>query len=204
MRHYVTLFLLCSSFISLAQTKGKTELGINIGYNAARVQAGQYSNSATRSGLNAGITGDYYFSDRWSIKVKLRYDQKGWARGFITNETGATITTNYQLNYITVPLMANWHFGKKRNWYLNFGPYVGFLMSAKETALHSDLKEAFRSTDAGFEIGIGVKIPLSEKARFVIEYGGQGGLSEIFRINNSTRVISNMVVNLDVGVNISL
>jgi opacity protein-like surface antigen len=204
MKSYLALFIVvCSSSTSFSQTKGKIELGALVGYSSSTVQQGKNTNSVSRGAMAVGITGDYYFSDRWSIKAKIRYDQKGWNRGFISTPTG-TSTTNFKLNYITIPLMANWHFGKKRNWYLNFGPYVGFLTSANETALGMNLKNDFKSTDAGLEIGIGVKIPLAEKARFIIEYGGQGGLTDIFKQNSSGTAINNLTVNINAGINISL
>ncbi len=99
--------------------------------------------------------------------------------------------------------MANWHFGKKRNRYLNFGPYVGFLTGASETTLRMDLKNDFRNKEAGVEIGIGVKIPLAEKIRFIIEYGGQGGLTDI-KQNSSGTAITHLTANINAGVNISL
>ncbi len=54
------------------------------------------------------------------------YDQKGWDDGTITDVNG-TFITDYNLNYLTVPVMANWHFGRTKNWYLNFGAYTAIL-----------------------------------------------------------------------------
>lgn len=60
-------------------------------------------NASSRTSFNAGVSGEYYFSDRWGLKAKLIYDSKGWSNGFIN-----TVTTDYKLNYITLPIMANW------------------------------------------------------------------------------------------------
>lgn len=185
---------------SLAQGKGDVEFGINIGFNSSTVVV---SNSIFQpdsgQGLNIGFAADYFFSDRWSIKGKLIYDQKGWDNGSFEDENGYYIT-DYNLNYLTVPVMANWHFGSKRNWYLNFGPYVGFLMSAKETAGDVDVKEAFNTTDFGLALGIGVKIPVSDKLKISIEYDGQGGFSDVFKDSNGYR-IQNSRNSFNVGIN---
>lgn len=95
--------------------------------------------------------------------------------------------------------MANWHFGKKRNWYLDFGPYVGFLMSAEDTKFGLDLKDSFNSTDFGLNFGIGVKIPVSNKMKLTFEYEGQSGLSNIFK-DSDTNVL-NSRSSLNIGLN---
>ena len=191
----------CSTF-TVAQKKGDIELGFNIGYNSSTV-ASSMVNSDTGSGINVGFAADYYFSDRWSIKTKLIYDQKGWDNGFIEDlDTGNLYTTDYNINYLTVPVMANWHFAKKRNWYLNFGPYVGFLLSAEETKFGFDVKSGFNSTDFGLAVGIGVKIPVSDKLKISFEYEGQSGVSNIFKQSDAN--VTNSRSSINVGVNFVL
>lgn len=189
---------------SSAQGKGDVEFGVNIGYNSSTVSVSRSNFQADNGqGLNIGFAADYYFSDRWSIKGKLIYDQKGWDNGFIVDANDNYYSTDYNLNYLTVPVMANWHFGSKRNWYLNFGPYIGFLMNAEETTGGIDVKEGFNSTDFGLALGIGVKIPVSDKLKISIEYDGQGGMSEIFKENNDSRV-TNSRSSFNVGLNFML
>ena len=199
----ITFFL---SFSTYSQTKGVVEYGANIGYNSSTVS--NSNDSATRgNGINVGVAIDYYFSKRWSIKGKLIYDQKGWDKGFIEfydfdpNSEGpaGTYTTNYDLNYLTIPVLANWHFGRTKNWYFNFGPYIGFLLNATETRFGTDVKEAFNTTDFGLALGIGVKIPVSDKLKISIEYDEQTGFSNIFKESNET--ITNSRSSFNVGVN---
>lgn len=187
----------CASAV-FAQGKGDVEFGFNIGYNSASIYNSDDSSDAG-SGFNVGAAADYYFSDRWSIKGKLIYDQKGWDNDFIETESG-TYATNYNLDYLTVPVMANWHFGSKRNWYLNFGPYAGFLLSAKDSRFDIDVKEAFNTTDFGLALGIGVKIPVSDKLKIALEYDGQSGFSDIFK-NNIGSSVRNSRGSFNVGVN---
>jgi opacity protein-like surface antigen len=185
--------------VTVAQTKGDVEFGFNVGYNTSTVSTTDDS-AESGNGFNVGFAADYYFSDRWSIKGKLIYDQKGWDNGFVTDsDSGVSFVTDYNLNYLTVPVMANWHFGKKRNWYLDFGPYVGFLMSAEDTKFGLDLKDSFNSTDFGLNFGIGVKIPVSNKMKLTFEYEGQSGLSNIFK-DSDTNVL-NSRSSLNIGLN---
>lgn len=202
MKKLLSIAILALGFvsISLAQNKGNVEFGVHIGYNNSTVTV---SNSFLQAdngiGFNAGFAADYYFSDRWSIKGKLIYDQKGWDNGTFANGNEQYIT-NYNLNYLTVPVLANWHFGSKRNWYLNFGPYAGFLLSAEETAGGINVKEAFNRNDFGLALGIGVKIPVSDKLKISLEYEGQGGYSNIFKESDGSRV-QNSRTSFNVGVN---
>lgn len=170
-----------------AQDKGNIEFGFNAGFNMSTVSSDE-DNAEINQTFNIGASADYYFSDRWSIKVKAIYDRKGWDRDFITDIDGNMVPTNIDLDYLTIPVMANWHFGGKRNWYLNFGPYVGFLMTAEETTFNTDIKDVFNTTDAGLALGIGVKIPLNDKLKLFIEYDGQYGFGEIFKDSFGERI----------------
>ena len=195
----IALFTFCTSN-TFAQKKGAVEFGFNIGYNGSSVTTPD-GNTDRLSGFNAAASADYYFSKIWSVKAKLIYDQKGWANGFYENfDTGESYRTDYRLNYITIPVTANWHFGNTRNWHLNFGPYVGFLTSANETRFGMDVKEAFNSSDFGLSVGVGVKIPVSDKLKLSLEYDTQGGLANIFKQSDGATIL-NSRYSLNVGVN---
>jgi len=199
-----TLFAFIFAFgafgIAGAQGKGKLEMGINIGANFAYI-SDDYGDSDTRVGFNGGISADYYFSDAWSMKAKLIYDQKGFDNGEIGDfDTGEFYPTDYHFNYLTVPVMASWHFAPKRNWYLHFGPYVGFLMNAEDSRFGVNVKDDFNSTDFGLAVGVGVKIPLNDKFRLFFEYDAQAGVTDIvkepgFSDTNNVRSAINVGIN---------
>jgi opacity protein-like surface antigen len=182
-----------------AQKKGDVEFGLNIGYNNSSVSDDQ-SNSDSGSGYNFGGSIDYYFASDWSIKGKLIYDQKGWDNDLIDGPNGNLYRTNINLNYLTIPIMANWHFGNKRNWYLDFGPYFGFLLNAEDTRFGYDITDSFNTNDFGLAVGIGVKIPVSNKLKLFFEFDGQGGFNDIFRENDYSAV-TNSRSSFNVGLN---
>lgn len=164
--------------------KGDLELGAGLGVNFSTI-TGDGFDYETGTGLNVAFSADYYFSNRWSIKGKLMYDQKGCNDVYLYTDTDEYYT-NFNLNYLTIPVMANWHFGKKRQWYLNFGPYAAFLLNAEETQGGLDLKDGFNSTDFGLEVGIGVKIPLNDQLKLFVEYEDSAGFSDISKGNDGT------------------
>ncbi|MGZ3753330.1 MAG: porin family protein [Mucilaginibacter sp.] len=195
MKKILTTLLILSGICSaaLAQTKNNAEFGANIGYNTASVSySGNNQSSNYTGGFNAGVSAEYYFSDRWGIKGKLIYDQKGWGNGYLTFNDGTEIDgVNFHVNYLTVPVMANWHFGRVRNWYLNFGPYVGFLLNATESTNSGlPVKDAFNSTDFGLALGIGVKFQVSNNVKMFIEAEGQSGVTSIFKDSGGQTVTS--------------
>jgi opacity protein-like surface antigen len=166
-----------------SQKKGDVEFGLNIGLNNSAASDAE-TDFDPGYGYNLGGSMDYYFSTDWSIKAKLIYDQKGWNNDFIEDvNTGTVYPTDVNLNYLTVPVMAGWHFGNKRNWYLNFGLYMGVLLDAKETQFDSDISEYFNKNDMGLALGIGVKIPVSNKLKVFFEFDGQGGFNDVFENN---------------------
>jgi opacity protein-like surface antigen len=199
---FIAVFVLGLNTVLFAQKKGDVEFGFNVGFNNSTVSNSDVS-ADTAYGLNVGGSVDYYFSDRWSIKGKLIYDQKGWDNGFIEDSSGSSFATDYNINYLTVPVMANWHFGSKRNWFLEFGPYMGFLLNAEEVRFGTDVTDSFNSTDFGLALGIGVKIPLSDKLKLFFEYEGQGGMADIFKQNEFARV-TNSRSSLNIGLNFML
>ncbi|MGZ3754945.1 MAG: porin family protein [Mucilaginibacter sp.] len=204
-----TLFALMGTYsLTFAQnfwdaSPSKFEFGANVGYNGSYVTE-NLNGTATIGGFNLGLSADYSFSEKWSIKAKVIYDQKGWGNGIMSFQDGTTFYgVNYKLNYITVPLLASWHFGRTSNWYLNFGPYVGVLMSAKASAGISDVKSAFSHTDGGLAAGIGVKFPVNDNFQIFFETDGQSGVVNIFK-NTDGNLYQNVRSSINVGVNFSL
>jgi len=169
-------FALCSSGLFSQEeeqswpTKGDSEIGVILGFNFAQFDGDDVESDDIEynTGVIFGVSYDHYFSDKWSLKARLNYDQKGAKDASLGN---------LNLNYITVPINANWHFGKRKRWFLNFGPYVGFLVSAN--ALGLDVKDSVKSTDFGFNTGIGIKIPMGNNLHFFIESSGQSGFGTV-------------------------
>lgn len=204
------IIVLCTRTITFAQQKkGDVELSFNTGWNIATVS--NYVNSSSipgfqsyRTGFNAGVGADFYFSNRWSLKTKLFFDQKGWGDGFFSVKSSNDVyPTSFNLNYITLPVMANWHFGKKRNWYLNFGPYASYLAGAKATDVSVDVKDYFHNLDIGLTLGIGTKIKLADNLKLLLEYDNLGGITDIFKMNEYAAV-RNSCGSLNIGLSFIL
>lgn len=182
-----------------AQGKGDVEFGIFGGYNSSNART-RYFETDINSGFNVGASADYYFSERWSLRVKAVYDKKGWDNDIFVDGAGNEFVADYNLDYLTIPVLANFHFGNTLNWYINVGPYAGILLKASETSHDTDLTEDFKSSDFGIAMGIGVKIPLNNKLKLMLEYDGQSGFSDIFD-NKLNYNVMNSRSSFNVGLN---
>lgn len=207
-KRFLSILAVGMSLATFGQnSKGDIELGFSSGVNFSLV-GNNVGNSNSSTGFNISASADYFFSNRWSLKSKLIYDKKGWDDGFVEDTSldpslQGSYKTDFNLNYLTIPVLASWHFGKKRNWYLHFGPYAGILLNAKETTGDNKLTNVFNTFDIGASLGIGVKIPLSEKLKLSLEYDEQAGFKEIFK-ENSGSTITNSRSSINVGVNFML
>ena len=174
--------------ISQVRTKGDTEITIKIGYSSANYYSNEDLDNKPVSGVNFGLESDYFFNDRWSLHSGLLYQKMG---------SELSSSYNEKLGYLTIPINANWHFGGTRKWYLNFGPSIGFLMSAKaevrqgsfdpsDPAFSSgtyDIKDLANTVQIGLNYGIGYKIFINEKFSLSIDYQGMTGLSDVPKDN---------------------
>ena len=88
-------------------TKGDSEIGAILGLNFSTFYGGDVDGDELDylAGMLLGVSYDYYFSQTWSIKGILNYDQKGSKGDF---------NAKLRANYITIPINANWHFGKRK------------------------------------------------------------------------------------------
>ena len=174
--------------------KGDFTLAPQIGVNLATYYAG--SSNVTfnnRNSFAGGLVGEYYFSNRWSLRSGLLYDPMGVKDGFDNVD---------KLNYLTIPLNANWHFGSNRNWYLNFGLGVAFLLSAEADLSDGttvDLKDSVPGTDFGLMLGIGYKFDISDNFQLCIDYQGYGGFSNLDEANNLPFDVRNSRSSFNIG-----
>jgi long-subunit fatty acid transport protein len=178
------------SNLNAQSDSGDFTLAPQVGLNLSNYSSNENLNNKIRTSFNAGVIAEYYFNDRWSLRSGLLYDSKGT----IITESGEDYID--KLNYISIPLHANWHFGSNRNWFLNFGPTLGFLASAKADLPSGeiDIKDEVESFDAGLGIGIGYKFNIADNTELYIQYQGYNGLISLidadFNLFNATSAVN--------------
>ncbi|APY06977.1 hypothetical protein BWZ20_01100 [Winogradskyella sp. J14-2] len=128
------------------RSSGDIELIPHVGYMSAFLNGDEVDGLDPRGSFNFGVIGDYFFNDRWSLRSGINFDSMG------ASIPGSDLT----LNYINIPINANWHFGSTRKWNLNFGVTPGFLTKADLDG--DDVKDDYNSFQLGISYGIGYKI----------------------------------------------
>lgn len=123
------------------------------------------------SGVSFGVTTDYYFNDRWSLRSGLLFDKMGGEYEL------DNVRFEDKINYVSIPVNANWHFGSTRKWNLNFGLSPSFLTSASTAGI--DIKNGLESFQLGISYGIGYKIEVTPKFGILIDMQLFNGLTNI-------------------------
>lgn len=101
-----------------------------------------------------------------------------------------------KLNYLTIPLNVNWHFGSTRKWNLNFGFSPSFLLNAEVNGMEIP-NGAIESFQLGFTYGIGYKIEVNKKFGILLDWQGFAGLTNINKATNDN--ITNSGGSFNVG-----
>ena len=160
--------------ITNAQTKekGTIEITPKIGWSVF-YEDGQYHGSDYHTGMEFGATADYYFNNRWSLRSGLIFDEMG---GEYYTASSKFVD---KLNYLSVPINMNWHFGSTRKWNLNFGLSPSFLLNAKTNG--SDISKNIESFQLAATYGIGYKIEVTKKFGILLDYQFFAGLTNTNR-----------------------
>lgn len=144
-----------------------------------------------------GISFEYQIKEKLSFKLELNYERKSQK----TKADIEIISNNPELfpgadeyktkknnNYLVVPLMIKYSFGNKESFFVNGGPYIGYLLKsnleehlyANGTLQESQTTETTtnnKKTDLGLSIGLGKTIKINEKSSIFVEIRENLGLT---------------------------
>ena len=189
-------FLYCNS--SFAQ-QNKFEYGIQtaLNINSANGNAVSSQYKSTLTGFGVGVHVQFKTGTRTGIKAVVQFDQNGWSyRSLTFNGTGLTPLNKgdvlYKLNYINLPLLATYTFGKKIIFTTGAGFFTGALVSDHFTIKIKEPSPNITTTKStstkSFNFGIaaeaGIQIPLRSKLKLDIGLHDNYGLANTL-INNS-------------------
>lgn len=145
--------------------------GVKAGANLSNL-SGDVEDTKSLFGAHIGAFVEFKFTDNMAFQPELLYSMQGAKSESSYTETGVTVNeeSTLKLGYINIPLMFKYYATEAL--YIEAGPQVGFLMSAKEDWSTSatfggetesesgedDVKDAFKSIDFGFNLGAGYNI----------------------------------------------
>ena len=136
----------------------------------------------------AGINYQYSFNESFSFFSALDYERKGSvANATATDQSGepvGEIVAHANYDYLVLPLLARFSFGKQLKMFMNAGPYVGYLLKVTSVTDENDIipyteldvtDESYKY-DFGISAGLGMKIPIKNKISFNVEVRNNLGL----------------------------
>ena len=204
----------------------KIEYGFLSGVNFNKIRL-QGVNSYLKEYVTnyTGVSVGGYFkvniTEQFGIKALVQYDQNGYRLGELTftDSNGFPLTTGnvtIKINYLNFPIVGEFRFGNKIKYYINAGPYIGFVLSSNivikirstNTTPEDISKEktnSYKSTNMGASFGAGTQIPISKKIQLHVAVKNNIGLSNIIKpIPTDSSPYKTNTFSILAGINIGL
>ncbi len=163
----ITGLLVVLSVVSLNAQNFKYGVKAGANFSTQSDLGNIFDNDEIRTGFNAGVYGNYSLSKSFSLQPELNYEQKGSDNGETTSK----------LDYLTIPVLANYSLGETRNSALNFrvyaGPYAGILLNSEvESNVEGisqeiDMDDQTENAEFGMMGGFIVKYPINKQSIFL-------------------------------------
>ncbi|MFD2943610.1 porin family protein [Flavobacterium notoginsengisoli] len=217
----ITFLLLTLSLITFKTTaqESKVKFGIHGGLNYSSFRGYRsFTDDSAGFAYLFGFSFQHQIQENLSIKADLNYERKTQISKASVEIMDPSVqlppgiyevkSTAY-LNYVVLPIMLKYNFSSDKSFYVNAGPYLGYLVKSgiktktnipDESEYDEEDTDNKKSLDFGFSAGIGKEFTLTENHQLYIELRDNLGLSNISKAqafnNDSLKTNS---VNLLVG-----
>ena len=184
----ILTLVICS--LTIAGQDNKSVIGLETGPGIRSIRGNEFIDDykILAGGFSGGLSYQYNFTKRVSFRTNLSYELKGFSVKLqTTDDEGRMLgesVTRYNLNYLSIPLLGRFTLGKRNSFFINVGPYVGYLLYAKSVydaigdfpKTKYDITEAYKRFDVGLSSGIGINLPIKDKLIFSAEIRNNLGL----------------------------
>ncbi len=207
--------------------------GMNFNWNSCEYYKEKYS---FNSGFSAGFKLDFRMSAKASFQTGLSFERKGYS----LNDTSSVyyryvedgeplydLDTKAGIDYLVVPALLNLNLGKSGIFYINTGPYLGFMLNARvtgeayhtslyndgsyrytKTTVYDDIGSLIKGTDFGWIFGGGVTIRLKGKSALDLGLRYSSGFTDVLDrsvnpedpVDTYTSVMRNSSISLHLGI----
>jgi hypothetical protein len=156
----------------------------------------------------AGMFIQYKLSKHFALRIDPGFEQKGYNyTSTYIDQNGVVLgdfKTKYRFNYITVPVLLRASIGNKVKYFINTGPYIGFLLSERYKSNYDNkiynFTKSYQTVDIGITAGIGLSVPLQERISFSVELRNNFGLFNIANYGNSKTSLKTFSANVLCGI----
>ncbi|MCD4789372.1 MAG: PorT family protein [Bacteroidales bacterium] len=174
------LLLLTIVLLGVTINAQNIAIGGKIGGNLSSFYGKDMPDYNYKFGLVFGLASQFKVGNHFYLQPELNYEQKGAKHklSIMGNDQEST----YKLNYLTIPVLAKICFGNKETFFINAGPFIGFLIKATDRNYvtnsntgavisddSGDITKYQKNADIGFTAGGGAAFRLSDKTRLFID-----------------------------------
>ena len=158
---------------SLSALNAQFEPGIKGGINFSSLTA---YNGESRIGAHAGFFLHHRINKNWCVQPELLYSSEG--QRYFTSFGDRIVV----LDYVEIPVMIQYF--PVRQFYLELGPQLGILASAKEKIENEGVKINVRDNYTAAQIGLNVGIGLSATPNLGFYGRYNFGLTDVSKFDN--------------------
>ena len=176
------------SFFANAQDKLTFNIHGGVNYSSLRFEDNTISKHDSEVSYLLGISSSFYFFNKIYLDIEINYDRK-MASVYVPELIINSVSfggdfRNYDIyEFLTLPIMLRYEIGNINSFFVKGGPYLGYLLTAKERInkgdLSQNLSEYFTSYDFGLSIGVGKTFSLGNSNKLVLELRNNLGLTSI-------------------------
>ncbi|WP_179020139.1 porin family protein [Winogradskyella forsetii] len=194
MKKLLLLVAVATFGFSNLNAQGDIKFGVKAGANLATLN-GDLEDLKSKLSFHIGGVVEIPLTEKFSFQPELLYSSQGAELDEGLGFGGVSFNAKYKLDYVNVPLMAKYYVID--NLGVEFGPLVGFLVSAKfdDETDEEDIKDNFKSIDFGLAAGASYKLDFG--LNFGLRYNL--GLADINDVDGSDAKINNGVFQVSVG-----
>lgn len=169
------------------------EIGIEVFPNISSLNGTEYNNGIYEPILSfgSGIFFQYNVRKHLALRTNIAYERKGSILNYEAydingNPIDGDFFVSSNFDYTTIPLLFRFRFGNRVNFFINAGPYFGYLIKQVfKSTLFSATPQSFEQTslhkriDLGFTTGLGFSLPVNSRFGFSFELRNNLGMYNV-------------------------
>lgn len=195
---FILLFLLFSPFLAEAQTSVGFRGGVSLSSLSYRYALGrpiQFSDGITAQTYSFVV--EHFGEKNAGLQFELQYITLGY-----NQENDQLLVNRTELDYLKMPLLSNFYFGRSGRFHIKLGPHLGYLLNARDVTREFEVDVVELPTYGqagddpkrlmyGLSLGAGIsklfgKSTLAADGRFSYEFGEPESQNRIFDLNTTT------------------
>ena len=200
MKRILLSLIFINLILSSKGQKAKIEYGFQSGLNISTAYGDGISKDyrSPLTGLHVGGHMKINKAEHWGFKFLLSYDKIGWTyKSLVIENNAGTGLVNadilFKLDYLNLPVLAEYSFGKKVKINFDGGPFIGVLLNNKivtklkqpippnQEASTQSSSDNRKTTNFGLSLGSGIQIPIASKLKLDFNFRNNIGISNIYK-----------------------